>query len=366
VKRNAFAGRVALALVVALWAQGCRKPPKEDEAIVRAVMVTSVGHGDLVESVRLVGELQGVEEVRVFAQVTERIRTLAVREGDRVKAGEVLATVRADLMGESVNQAQAALEAASSTREALEENIRRIRPLVEAGSAPRSQLEALEAQVRTAAAQVRQASAGLGQASAQRDRTTIRSPIAGVVAQINLRQGDMAPPTTPLLTVVRADRLKLVLRAPERDFLRIRPGMKVAVALLAEPARQVQAQITLVGAMVDRLTRTGLVEAELDNPGEVLVPGTSVRATIELDRQSGAVLVPSEAVLLTGETDRTGKALVFLAEGEVARRREVVVGRRQADQLEVREGLSGGEPLVVSGAHFLRDGDPIRVHEARR
>jgi len=321
-----------------------------------------VERGDLVETVSLVGELQGVEEVRVFAQVPERIRTLAVREGDRVREGDLLATVRADLASEGVNQAQAGLEAAIANRDALLDNLTRLQTLASTGAAPQSQLRAAEAQMRAAEAQVRQASAGLGQAAAQKSRTTIRSPIAGVVAQITMRAGDLALPAQPIMTVVRSERMKVVLRAPERDFFRIAPGMTVTVSPLARPAQTVQATVTLKGPVVDRFTRTGLVEVELDNAQGQLVSGAAVRAVIEVARSPNVVLVPSEAVLLSVETERTGAALAFVSDGTKARRRNVEIGRRQADRLEVVRGLEAGESLVVEGAHLLRDGNPIRVH----
>jgi RND family efflux transporter MFP subunit len=329
----------------------------------RTVTVSPVSRGDLVETVSLVGELQGVEEVRIFALVTDRIRQVAVREGDRVRANEVLATVDAELASQSEAQAEAALEAAIAARDALADEIRRMRPLVEGGSAPRSQIEALEAQLRSAEAQVRQARAGAGQATAQRGRTVIRSPIAGVVTALNVQAGEIPPPQAPLLTVVQPDRLKVVLRAPERHFLRIGEGMPVRISPLADPAAVVEATVSLKGPVVDRMTRTGLVEVRVDNADGALLPGTAVRAIVEIGRQPDVVLIPSEAALLTSETERTGRAMVFVRDGEVARRRDVIIGTRQADRVEVREGLSEGEEVVVRGVHFLRDGNPIRIGE---
>ncbi len=359
--------KLSMFLAAACVVAGCKPEAQQADAAagpeipVRAVRVVQVGTGDLVESVSLVGELQGIEEVRVFAQVADRIRTLVVKEGDIVKGGDVLATVNADIHSSAVNQAQAAMEAAIANRDAVHDNLERTRQLAAAGSASRSQLQTLEAQARAAEAQVRQATAGLGQASAQRSRTVIRAPISGVVSQINLREGDLAAPGAPIMTIVRDHRLKAVFRAPERDFLRITEGMNVKVRLLANDATSVDAKVSLRGPVVDRMTRTGLVEVHIDNAEHRLMAGAAVRGTIELSRRPDVVLVPAEAIMLSGETERTGRATAFLTDGKVAKRRDVKVGVRQDGAIEIVEGLSRGDSLIVQGAHFLRDENPIRV-----
>ncbi|WP_257447271.1 efflux RND transporter periplasmic adaptor subunit [Archangium lipolyticum] len=356
------------ACVVLLALAACSKPAAQSqgtELAERTVSTAPVEKGSVVESVELVGELQGMEEVRVSPVVPERILDLAVKEGVRVKQGDLLATLHGDLQSEGLNQAQAALEASRANRDAILDNLERTRSLVESGSVTRAQLESLEAQFRGAEAQVRQASAAVAQASAQRNRTTIRSPISGVVAVVHLREGDLAGAGSPVVTVVKSERLKVVLRVPERDFLRVSEGMPVRVSPLARSGQVVEGKVSLKGPVVDRMTRTGLVEVHLDNKEGQLVAGSAVRASIELSRREGVVLVPAEAVLLEGETERTGLATAFVRQGSKAQRRQVRVGARQEDRLEIREGLAGGEELIVHGAHLLRDGNPITLAEKK-
>jgi membrane fusion protein (multidrug efflux system) len=180
---------------------------------------------------------------------------------------------------------------------------------------------------------------------------------------LNLREGDLAGAGVPIMTVVSPDRLKAVFRVPEREFLRLKQGMVAHVSPLARPEQLVTAKVTLVGPVVDRLSRTGLVEVELDNEHGALPPGAVCRATLEVTRREGALLVPAEAVLLSAETHLTGAATVFVVDGDKARQRTVKLGARQADRLEVTEGLAAGEALITLGAHLLRDGNPIRTAE---
>ncbi|MFW6369533.1 MAG: efflux RND transporter periplasmic adaptor subunit [Myxococcota bacterium] len=353
---------VFLALLPALTACPAKETAGDDEEkeTERRVAVAKSERGDLLETVTLIGQLQGTEEVRVFAMVTDRIRRLAVREGDMVRSGQVLAVLASDMTSQAVEQAEAGLEAAAANRDALAREVERIRPLVEAGSAPRSQLETLETQLLAASAQVRQATAGRGQASVHQGRTVIRSPISGVVSGLMAQEGEISPPSMPLLTVVRPDLLKAVVRAPERHFLRMREGMAVTVSPIAGPHHEVRASVSLKGPVVDRMTRTGLVEVEIDNSEGKLVPGSMVRVVVEIEKKEDVVLVPAESVVFTVDTEETGRAWVFLAEGERARRKQIVVGTSRDGKIEVREGLSEGEWIVIRGAQFLRDGHPIR------
>ena len=360
-------GVAALAGALLLFT-GCQKSeaasPEASAALpTRTVTVQPVSRGAVVTSIDIVGELQGIEEVRVFSQVPDRIRTLTVNEGDKVRKGDIIATIWGEAQAEAVNQAEAALEAALANRDAAKDNVIRMRNLFENHSITASQLEASEAQYRAAEAQVRQATAGVASAGVAKNKTVVRSPTSGVVSQIILREGDLAS-GSPILTVIRPDRLKAVLRVPERYFLRMKRGMKVAISPLAKPEQVVEDKVGLLGPVVDRASRTGLVEVYLNNKDGKLVAGSAIRAVIELDRRENVMLIPGEAAILSTETERTGKATVFVRDGDIAHERQIKIGVRQSDELEVLEGLTDGEPLVVRGSAFLREGNPIHVVES--
>lgn len=358
-RTRSFPVLLLLVMLLSLTVSACSDDEAADDLPLRTVRLATVQTGDVIERVELNGELEGTEEVRVFAETAERIRGLAVREGDTVKAGDVLVTLHGDIQSEALRQAEAALEAAMASRDGTTDTLRRTRALAGAGAVSESQLEAMEAQARGAEAQVRQARAAVAQAAAQQSKSLITSPIDGVVAQLQVRRGDMVSPSMPILTVVQSHALLARFRVPEREFLRVEPDMPVRLAPLGRPEHVIGGRVTMRSPMVDRMTRTGVVEAHIENPDGLVLPGSAVRGRIELSRRPGVVLVPAEAILFTSETRRTGHALAFVAEGDRAVQRTVRVGVRQADQLEILAGLTEGETLVVEGSHFLRDGNPI-------
>jgi RND family efflux transporter MFP subunit len=330
----------------------------------RLVVTERVAVDDAVDRVVLLGDVHGAQEVRVFAQVPERIRVLHVQEGDRVAAGDAIATLEADLLSTGVVQAEAAVSAASAARDQLVADIARVRRLVEGGAAAPTQLEVLEAQLRTADAQVDQVRAARRTAGEQRDRTVVRAPIDGTVALLSVQQGDMIAPAIPICAIVRAERLRILARVTEQDYVRVRDGMSVEVVPPALPEARRTGTVRRLSPVLDPLTRTASVEVEADNADGSLRPGMVAELAIELSRRPNIVLAPARALVLSSRTDRDGEAAVFVLEGSRARRRTVQLGHRYGQRVEITRGLRGGEELVVQGQHVLRDGAEVRTSGA--
>lgn len=352
---------VSALTVLALAGAGCggkAKPPAERP---RVVAVDDVVTGDAAERLELLGDVEGELEVKVFAQLAERITRVHVKEGDRVKAGQPLATLHADLQAAGVLQARGAYEAAVANRDRLVEDVARGEKLLQGDGMSPAQLSTLKANLKAAEAQVAQLSGAAESAAEQRNRTVIRAPMDGVVGLITVDDGDMANPAVPLATVARLDRVKVKLEAPEADWVRIVPDMAAEVTAPVLPGARFMGKVRRVSPMIDRTTRAGTVEVLVENADGRLRPGMVARAGVELSRRVDAVLVAGGAPLLTSNTDRDGSAVVFVVDGETAKRRDVKVGKRFGERIEILEGLTAGEKVIVKGQHLLRDGNPIRL-----
>jgi RND family efflux transporter MFP subunit len=362
--------RVALcALVLAAAAcdrGGASGPTLADRG--RLVVVETATTGVAEERVTLLGDVHGEVEVRVFAQVPERIRTLHVREGDAVREGDPIATLDAALQATGVEQAGAALAAAEASRDQLRSELERARRLAASGAIPSAQVDALAAQLRSAEAQVTQLAAARRSAGAQRARTVVRAPASGTVALLAVQEGDTVAPTLPICTIVRAERVRILVRVTELDYVRIREGMPVEITLPSLPEAARAGTVTRISPVIDPLTRTGSVEIVADNADGRLRPGMIAQVAIALARREGVTMVPARAVVMTPDTDTDRTAIVFaVAEDEdgrlVARRRDVRIGARYGRAIEIVAGIEPGDRVVVEGQHLLRDGTRIRVAE---
>ena len=366
---SAFRPHLAAGLLVAFSLGGCEAwMGGDDEAMAdppRLVVVESVVVDDAIDRVTILGDVHGEREVRVISSVPERIRVLHVQEGDPIEAGDPIVTLQSGLQSSSLQQASAALSASEAARDQLRADLARARGLADRGALPRQQIDTLEAQVRTADAQVDQTRAARRTASEQRGRTVVRAPIAGTVALLRVQQGDMVAPSLPICSVVQAERLILQLRVTEQDYVRIREGMQVEVRPPALPSVVRVGSVRRISPVLDPLTRTATVEVALENEDGRLRPGMVAEAAIVLERHRDVVLAPSRALVLSSRTDTEREANVFVfdsAEG-LARRQAVTLGRRYGSMVAIEAGLVGGEQVVISGQHLLRDGAPVRTAE---
>lgn len=332
----------------------------------RLVVVGESELGDTVETVRILGDLQGEVEVRVFSELPARIRILHVQEGDRVSAGDPIATLDAERLALGVEQATAAIDAAAVARDQLAADLERARRLFASGAVPESQVTMLEAQLRSAEANITSLSTARRSAGAERRRAVVRAPIDGVIAQLAFNTGDTVAGAMPICSIVQAEHVELILRATEADYVRIHEGMPVSVTFPALPDVTRPGVVTSVSPVLDRLTRTASVEITIDNADGALRPGMTGRAAIELSRRTGVVLVAAQAVVMLPETDETRHAMVFVVEEGHANRRDVVIGPRTGDRIEVAEGLTPGTDVVLEGQHLLRDGVEVRTTRSSR
>lgn len=348
----------------ALGAVGCGEDAEPPE-VARLVTVAPVVADEATESLTLLGEVQGEKEVRLAAEVPEKVVEIHVAEGDQVDKGDALVTLDAGLLAADLAQAQAAEEVARANRDELRSELERIRGLVGQGAAAMAQLESLETRLRAAEAQVAQLAAAQRAAGRRRARSTLRAPFDGTVASIAVEEGDLAAPQMPVALLVQMARVEVALQVAERDFLRIDVGDEARVRPPAKPALVRVGQVARRSPVVDRVTRTGTVVVAVDNEDEALLPGMVAEVDLVLARRTGVVMVPAEAVVMTPETARTDRAEVFLVDeaGRRAERRTITLGRRYGGRLEIADGLAPGERVVVRGQHLLRDGALIRLTE---
>jgi RND family efflux transporter MFP subunit len=185
-----------------------------------------------------------------------------------------------------------------------------------------------------------------------------------MVALLNIDQGDMVSPQMPVCAVVQMDRVEVKLEVVESDYVRIEAGMEVTVTPPSLPDVSRTGTVTRVSPILDALTRTATVEVALDNADHALRPGMVAEVAIELTRRPDVTMVPARAVLMTTRTDTAREGNVFVVTNETANRRVVTLGRRYEDRMEIVDGLTVGETVVVMGQHMLRDGSPIRIREA--
>ena len=361
VRRVLIAAALVAAAAFAIW-----RATRPDAV---SVAVAAVDRGTVSRSVAntRAGTVNACRRARLAPPAGGQIVALPVREGDRVRAGQVLlelwnedTVAQARVADEQVRSASLRIEEACVRAEVAEREAARARKLHGDGLLPEEQLDRAESASKTLRAACNAARAELQQSRARVDvvrasltRTTLRAPFAGVVARISGEMGEFTTPSPPGIPTPPAvdliDDSCLYVTAPidEVDVARVRVGQPATVSIEAIPERKFQGRVRRIAPYVmdfEKQARTVDVEVELANPSDarVLLVGYSADVEIILETRQDVVRVPTQAIM------EGSRVLVFAGDGEQLVSRTVTTGLSNWEYTEVRAGLRPGEEVVLS------------------
>ncbi len=373
--------RVFLATaLLTLPALAAEPPPGTHPPTVTVIAAT---RGVVQETVPVIGTMVAREEVMVSAQSDGlAIVEILAEEGDRVRAGQVLARLARDVLDTSlaqnaaqvaraeasVAQARGNIAEAQANRVQADAALARTRDLVGSGAASRETFDQRQAAAQTAAARLvasqaalQSAAADLALAQAQHQEmlvrlahTDITAPVAGIVSRRVARLGAISSLSgEPLFRLIRDGEVELEADVPEVALARLRAGQPAQVFAAGQPA-PLAGQVRLVSPEVNRTSRLGRVRIALA-AGDVahVATGSFARAAIDVARREG-VVVPLSAVLSQPDGER-----VEVVRNGVVETRAVRVGVRDAELAEIEDGLAVGDQVVAVSGSFVRGGDRV-------
>jgi RND family efflux transporter MFP subunit len=290
----------------------------------------------------------------VSSPVAGRVAQVAVEEGDRVAAGQLLAVIEDPALPAGSLEAKAALESAKAQKVAADQEVARQERLVTAGIGARKDLDDAKAKQAAATAEVAASEARSGLAGAQLARREIRAPRAGVVLHLQRKVGESVDGTaaTPIAEVADLSVLELHAQVPPAQLAPLHDGMAATIRVIgiAEP---ITGTVARVAPAVDPTTMLGLVRIALASGDHVKV-GTAATGAISIAQRPG-LRVPASALRrsLVGEDE------VVVCAGSAASVRKVTVGNRDEQGVELKDGVKPGEAVVVDHVLGLQDGQAL-------
>ena len=350
-----------LAGALALAAAACGGPAQTAPATVRAIPVrtTVVATRDLDQALTLTGTLRPRQQAQVSAEVGGRLIRVLHDDGDRVRAGEVLALVDPTDYRLAHDRARAAQQVAEANFAHAQAEEERAQNLLRTGGITDKDRLAAQVNMRVAEAGVAQARAEVAIAAAQQGRSSVRAPFAGRVAGRLADAGTMIAPGAPVFTVVDDSVFELRAAVPSSSYNAVRVGAPVAVSVDSAPGLALTGRVARVTPLVDERNRS--FEIVIQVPGNAtLVGGMFARASVAVGTISDAVVVPPGAVL-RGASNTTAE--VWVVTGATAAKRTVTVGAELADGVHVVSGLAAGERVVVDPPAGLAPGVPIAIQD---
>ena len=331
--------------VVALGAVVQAQPTPVPTIAVQAKQVGSV--------VVLDGVIEPVKQSVVSAQASGRIAILAVKAGDKVRAGQTLATIDDREATAGLQRSQAQVNQADAELRNAQASLMRTKDLQAKGFVSQAALDVADAQYQSAFAMRDQAVAGVRQSGLAQGFTRVTAPFDGWILQIHAQVGDLAVPGKPLLTVYAPQPLRAVVQVPASRSLSVQSATQTFVkvdAALGKSTWITPGSRTAIPS-ADPVSQT--TEWRLDIPvkdAATLVPGQQVQVQFSQSQSSpvARLLVPQSAIVRRGEL-----TAVYVVNGQGFSLRAVRLGAQQSgDTVEVLAGLTAGDFIAL---------DPVRA-----
>ena len=350
----------ALALATALVC-GCHKSAEEAAPAPLPVKAVPASRGDVAQIVEVSGELSAPPgmDVKLGPLVAGRLGAILVGEGDRVRLGQVLARLEGTPLRDAVAQTEAQLAQARAQEVNAQAKLNRSERAFQAGVAATQEVEDAKLALAQAQSAVKTAAALVSTAKNQLGRSELRAPFDGVVAHIFAAAGEPVDANKPVVEVARVTPIELRAPLAPRLAALLRPGQEAALRVEAMPGRAFPARVLAVAPTVDPATGAALVRIRADNLDGALRMGSFAHAQVQVEVRRGVIRVPVAALL--GEEQ--GAFVEVIADGK-AKKLPVHVGARDADWVEITDGLPEGAQVIVQGNYALPDGTPVRAEES--
>lgn len=316
-----------------------------------------VRRAELQQSLEVSGSLVAVNSAFVKARVAAEVKSVAVREGDRVRAGQLLAQLDPTEFDWKLRQAEQQAQAARAQLDIAQRTLQNNRSLVTQGFISATALDNAVSTEAGAQATLQAALAAVELARKARADATVTAPIAGYVAQRLVQPGERVPVDARLLEIVDLSRIELQASVPPQDAGLLRVGASAQLSVDGI-AGDIVARVVRINPSAQPGSRSVVAYLELQ-PDPALRQGLFARGRIGLERRQ-ALLVPDAAV----RSDQAQPYALRLEGARLAQRTLRLGPRGQADGepvVEVLDGLADGDRVLAGHLGAVRDGAAVRV-----
>lgn len=343
--------------LLALFLVSCGKPAtprgERSDGAAKAVRLARAELRPMERTLQVVGTLSAHEETVVAAQVSGQIEKYRVDLGDQVTAGQELALIDTTAYEALARQSAANLAKAAASAANAGQNLKRVQDLQQERIASGSDLDLAVAEDEQAQAEVKSVEAADAIARLNLERSRVKAPFDGAVAERIASVGSYAGVGTPIVRVVQLDPLRLRLEVPERESIFVRAGQAVRVTVEGD-TNVYAGTLARVAPALRPTSRVLVVEADVPAHGS-LRPGLFARAQIVVQANEPTLSVPASSLITFAGLEK----VVLVADGK-ALEKAVVTGRHVADWVEIVSGLTVGEPVVLDPVG-LRTGQKVSV-----
>ena len=356
------------AVVLILLVAGCGKEEAPEQIVARPVKAIKVGDVAQVGGRSFPGQAKATQEVNLSFRVSGPLITFPVKVGDDVEQGRVLARIDPRDYQVNLSNVQGQLDRAKAASARAESEYKRELKIFQEdpGATSKAAVDRKREQRDSARADIKSLEASVAAAKDQLSDTYLRAPYKGTITATYVENFEDVRPKQAIVRVLDPSRIEMIISIPENLISNASYVTKVFVRFDAFPDREIEATIKEIGREASQTTRTYPVTLIMDQPsGITILPGMAgktVRVEGDLpDQVTGAgIEVPVSA---TFSPDESGKTYLWVIDDQTktVKRREIKTGRLTDRGITVQEGLKAGEWVATAGAHYLREGQQVRI-----
>ncbi|MCL2766752.1 MAG: efflux RND transporter periplasmic adaptor subunit, partial [Peptococcaceae bacterium] len=314
-----------------------------------------------------VGDLRAGDTAAASAKVGGRVTSVAVKLGDRVSQGQTLVTLDSVDAANVVADVEARLDVAATSVEMSQRTVAdaelaydRALTLYEGQAISKAEFDRAESALTNATiglqiseGQLRQAEISLATAQDALANYTVKAPMSGEVAAVNIHSGEMAAPQAPLISLVSLNPMKVNVNVSENIIGNISRGSNITMTVTALD-REITGRVSAISPTIDNLSKAFPVEITVNNPQGDMRAGMVVRLSLLSGVANNVLALPTDAIL-----EKNGVKHVFVLEDDTAREVVVSTGFISDTMSEITEGLQEGQIIITSGNQLLKDGQKV-------
>ena len=319
------------------------KDAKGGKGSKTSVIVTVVHPTRLDDLVNTNGTILPNEEVEIRSEISGRIVTLNIREGDFVKKGTTLLHINDEDL-------QARLKKLGFNKKLAEDNEARQKRLLEKEAISQREYDIAVNSVNTI-------SADIEDLSAQIQKMTLKAPFDGTIGFRFVSLGSYISPTTKIATLTNTNPAKIEFAVPAKYSSIVRKGGKIEFTVESSEQHYV-GTVYAIDPKIDPDTRSLQIRAVAPNPVHKLIPGAFARIELVLKSKGSALMIPTEAVI----PEQKGSK-VFIVQNGKAVSKKVQLGTREDKNVEVLSGLSVGDTLITTGIMQVKPDGDVEIRE---
>lgn len=350
---------LAVAGITSRTATTANLQTQSNEAAQAVVSVIHPEKAATIIPLQLPGQTRAYIEAPIFAQTSGYLKKWYFEIGAQVRAGDVLADIDTPQVDQQLSQARAQLKVAEAARDLAEVTYKRDQDLFNRRVIAAQDRDTASDTYRQSVATVNADQASVNALTALEDFKTVRAPFDGIVTERDTDIGAFVPSGSgvQLFRMEQTSPLRVYINVPQTFARFVKEGVQADLTLNELPGKKFPAHVTNTAGAIDPSSRTLLTELEVPNETHQLLPGAYAQITLKLVGDTGLVTIPSNALLFRSEGPAVG---VVHPDGKVEIRK-VVINRDLGDKLQIAQGLSDTDQVIINPSDGLANGVAVTV-----